>query len=138
MATTKTKLTLVILREKPQRYCNLLFHVCYWNAKRHSLSSTFQDFKIRHCFRYYSRKLNAQKKDTSSSLRKGKSSHWFAPGRKMQRYYHSLEVLCFARCHFRAHYQTALGYTKACKKDQVLLPCPVDRHFAAFFFFYLT
>lgn len=80
-------------------------------------------------FRYYSRRLDTQKKDKSFALRNGKCSHWFAPGRKMQRYYHSLEVLCFARCHFRAHYQKAPGYSKACKRDHVLLLCPVDRLF---------
>lgn len=98
-----------------------------------SLLSAFQDCKIPCHFRYYSRRLNTQKKDRSFALRKGKSSDWFAPGRKMQRYYQSLEVLCFARCHFCARYQRAPGYSKACKKDQVLLPCPVDKLFCWFF-----
>lgn len=112
---------------------------CLLLACKKTFTSILKDCKILCHFRYYSRRLNTQKKDKSSALRNGKSSHWFAPGRKMHRYYHSLEVLCFARCHrchFRAHYQRAPGYTKACEKDQVLLPCPVDRHFSCFFFFF--
>lgn len=62
------------------------------------------------------KRLDTHKKDKSFAPWNGKSSHWFAPGRKTHTYYHNLEVLCFARCRFCAYYQKAPGCSKACRK----------------------
>lgn len=73
----------------------------------------------------FDKQSDTDKKDQSFPPWNGKSSHCFAPGRKICTSYHNLEVLCFARWHFVLITKKAPEYSKAWgkkKKKKGLVP----------------